>query len=187
MSQTKKLVLVALVALLVGGLAGFLAGRALLERSWSQPYATLSPADATRYADGGDPAPKAGTQILRALPIGKARAALAALTAKDPAVVTVGSVGADDAELELHVTVENRGSCTITGGSGVAYGFTPTGQPAPTNKHGEHFAAFKIDAPIEPGKHAIASQKLRFAGKATLALAQVDATECADGTTWKRQ
>lgn len=187
MSQTRKLVLVALVALLVGGLVGFFAGRALLERKWSQPYATLSPADASRYADGGDPAPSAGTQIVSALPIGKARAALAALTTKDPAIVTVGSVGSGDAELELHVTVENRGRCTITGASGVAYGFTPTGKPAATNKHGEHFAAFKVDSPIEPGKHVVASQKLRFAEKATLALAQIDATECADGTTWKRQ
>lgn len=184
--MTKKLVIVAIVALVVGGLVGFFAGRALLERSWSQPYATLSPADATRYADGGDPAPKAGTQVLRPLPIGKARAALAALTAKDPVVATVGSVGADDAEMELHVTVENRGGCTITGGSGVAYGFTPTGQSAPTNRHGEHFVSFKLDAPIEPGKHAVASQKLRFASKATLAIAQIDVTECADGTTWKR-
>lgn len=187
MSQSRKLVIVAAVALLVGGLVGFFAGRALLERKWSQPYAALSPADATRYADGGDPAPRAGTQIVNAMPIGKAREALQALTATDPAVVTVGSVGSGDTELELHVTVENRGRCKITGASGVAYGFTPTGKPAPTNRHGEHFAAFKVEEPIEPGKHVVASQKLRFADKATLAIAQIDATECADGTTWKRQ
>lgn len=187
MSQTKKLVLVAVVALLVGGLVGFFAGRALLERRWSQPYAALSPADAARYADGGDPAPKAGTQLVKPMPIGKAREVLASLTAKDPAVATVASVGADDSEMELHVTVENRGSCKITGGSGVAYGFSPTGASAATNKHGEHFAAFKVEGPIEPGKHVVSSQKLRFAAQTTLAIAQIDVTECADGTTWKRQ
>ena len=38
-----------------------------------------------------------------------------------------------------------------------------------------------------PGKHVTVAKKLRYADAATLAIAQIDATECADGTSWKRQ
>ena len=188
MSNTLKLVIVAVVALLVGLAVGFFAGRGMLERKWSQPYARVSPVEESRYAhNDSDPAPKSGAKIVKPMPIGKARAALAAMTAKDAVVATVSSVGADENAVELHVTVENRGTCKLTGASGIAYGFGPRGLPAPTNKHGENLVSFKLESPLEPGKHTTVAQKLRYAEAATLAIAQIDATECADGTSWKRQ
>lgn len=62
---------------------------------------------------------------------------------------------------------ENRGSCTINGGSGVAYGFDARGRSAKANKHGEHYVAFEIDKPIEPGKKEVISEKLRYADDVT--------------------
>jgi len=188
MSQTLKLVIVAVVALVIGLLVGFFAGRGMLERKWSQPYATIAPDEASRYADGdADPAPKSGARIVRPMPIGRACVALAALTAKDTVVATGASVGADEKAMDLHVTVENRGTCKLTAASGIAYGFGPHGAPAATNKHVENLVAFKLEAPLEPGKHVTVAKKLRYADAATLAIAQIDATECADGTSWKRQ
>ncbi len=187
MSNTLKLVIVAVVALVIGLLVGFFAGRGILERKWSQPYATIAPEEAARYADGdADPAPKSGAKVIKPMPIGRARVALAALTAKDTVVATGASVGADEKDTDLHVTVENRGTCKLIAASGIAYGFGPRGAAAATNKHGENLVAFKLETPLEPGKHTTVSQKLRYADAATLAIAQIDATECADGTSWKR-
>ena len=97
------------------------------------------------------------------------------------------SFGQGNEGVELHVTVENKGKCTINGGTGVAYGFDPRGRSAAANKHQEHYVAFKIEKPIEPGKKDVVSAKMRYADDSTLALAQVDTTTCTDGTSWKRQ
>ncbi len=187
MSVNLKIIVAAVVALVVGLVIGFFAGRVLLEHKWSQPYAVLTPSEATKAAEGADPSPPAGTKVLKPMPIGRARVALAELTASDPMRSPGASVGAGEDGVELHVVVENKSACKITGASGVAYGFDPRGRPAATNKHGEPFVAFKLEAPLEPGKKAIVSEKLRFAESATLAVAHIDATTCADGTAWKRQ
>lgn len=180
-----KMVIAVVVALVVGLVLGFIAGRTSLERKWSQPYAVVSPADVKKNADG-DPAPKAGTKVLTAMPIKKARLALASLIEKDPAVVTVAAVGADEEGLELHAVVENRGTCTLNSVEGVAYGYEPRGRPTKTNKSGAKYVAFASDVSIEPGKKGTITQKLRYADDATLAIAHVDHTTCADGSSWAR-
>lgn len=189
MSNTLKIVLAAVLAAIGGIVIGIFIGRFWAESRWSQPYATVSDGDAKKYAaDDADPTAPAGTKIIKPMPIAKSRAAVDALTKDDKAHVRLGSsFGQGDEGVELHVTVENRGSCTITGGSGVAYGFDAHGRSAKANKHGEHYVAFKIEKPIEPGKKDVISQKLRYADDATLAVAQVDQTTCSNGPAWKRQ
>jgi len=189
MNTTVKIALAAAGALIVGLLIGFFVGRAMLESKWSQPYAAVSPGDATRYAsEDADPTAPAGTKVLGRLPLGKARIAVAELTKSDPAAVAYGtSFGQGNEGVELHVTVENKGTCTINGGTGVAYGYDAHGKSAAANKHKEHYVAFKIEKPIEPGKKDLVSAKMRYADESTIALAQVDTTTCTDGTSWKRQ
>jgi hypothetical protein len=187
MSDRLKIAIIATFALVIGVVIGFFAGRTTLERSWAQPYAEVTPKQAERWASAdADPSPKAGTTIVKPMPIGRVRATLGKMTVSDPAISTVGSIGSGDDGLELHVTIENRGKCKITSAAGVAYGFDAEGMPAATNKHGEPFVAFKLDAPIEVGKKAVASQKLRYAKAATLAVAQIDRATCADGSSWNR-
>ncbi len=179
---------VALAALAVGVGIGFVAGWFVLSREWEHPIVTVSAADATRAAHAdADATPPAGTKIVKRMPIGRVRLALAQLTAGDPVLARSASVGSSDDGNELHVMVENRGVCAVTAASGVAYGFDPRGRAARMNKNGENYVAFKIEAPIPPGKKGVASMKLRYAEDATLAVGHVDATTCADGTTWKRQ
>jgi hypothetical protein len=188
MPKFLKIVIPAVVALVIGLLIGFFVGRSALQRQWAQPYAIISPVDAIHSAsEDGDATPPVGSKVLKPMPIGRARAALASMTADDKATCPHASVGSDDEGLVLHVTVENKGACKITSASGIAYGFDPHGMPAATNKHGESYVAFKLDAPVEPGKRVVAAQKLRYASAATLAVAQIDAATCADGSTWKRQ
>lgn len=177
----------ALLALMIGSAIGFVAGRSILERQWSTPPRTLTQADETRSsANGADPSPKANTRVLGAMPIGRARLALAAMTVGDPAIATVASIGAGNDGFELHVVIENRGRCKISSVSGVAYGFNARGRPTAANKNGEQYVAFTADLAIEPGKKAMASQTLHHGAEATLSIAHIDATTCSDGPPWKR-
>lgn len=180
-----KTVLYAAIALVLGLILGFLMGRLTLERQWSQPYTQASPPPAK--GDHVNPSPVAGTKVLKRMPIGKSRAALRSLTEKDPVVSGVAAVGAGDNGQELHVVVENRSTCTVTSLAGVAYGFNALGKAASLNVGGVTYVAFESKAPLEPGKKATVALPLKGADDATLAIAQVDQTACADGTTWKRQ
>lgn len=174
--------------LVLGILIGVGIGRFASERSWSGPPIVLTPADESRAAGkDADPTPGAGTTVMRAMPIGRMRATLQPFTEKDPVVATVVAIGAGEDGLELHVVVENRGRCTVTAASGVAYGFDAHGRSAAMNQGGEHYAAFHGEKlTLEPGAHTMIAQKLRHADAATLGLAHVDQTACADGTTWRR-
>jgi hypothetical protein len=168
---------------------GVFVGRWWTERNWSQPPVIITPADVTRSsANDADPTPKAGTAVVRAMPIGRARATLKSITEKDPVIATVVSIGSGDDGMELHVVVENRGRCKVTGLSGVAYGFNAKGRSSALNKHGEHYAAFEgTKLSLEPGGHVLVAQKLRYAEEATLGAAHIDETTCSDGTSWKRR
>src|SRR5689334_9521691 len=126
-----KTILAVVVALIVGLVIGFFAGRAMLERSWSQPYATVTPAEYERSADPkAEPTPPAGTRIVKRMPIGRARAVLKEMTENDPVAVVVVSEGAGDKGDDLHVVVENRTKCQVKDLSGVAYGYDSYGSPA---------------------------------------------------------
>lgn len=184
--MTKKTILFVAIALVLGVILGFVAGRALLERQWAKPYVQVSPSTEQRSA-GGNPSPKAGTKVLAPMPIGKSREALKALTAKDPVVSNVGAVGFDEDGLELHVVVENHGPCTLNLVEGVAYGFDAYGKPARLLKGGENFMAFTARRPLEPGKKRIIQRNLKEGAEdATLAIAHIDHTTCTDGTSWTR-
>jgi hypothetical protein len=181
-----KTILIAAIALVLGLIIGFLTGRLTLERSWSQPYSQVTPGT-ERRSEGHNPSPKAGTKILKPMPIGKSRAALRLLTDKDPLISNVAAVGANEEGVELHVVVENRGACTVTKLSGVAYGFDAFGKPSALLKGGENFVAFESKAPLEPGKKLVVAEILKDIDAATLSIAHVDRATCSDGTTWARQ
>lgn len=181
-----KTILFAAIALVLGLIIGFVIGRFTLERQWSQPYTQVTPGT-EKKSEKHNPSPKAGTKVLKPMPIGKSRAAIAGLTAKDPVFSTVSAVGANEEGVELHVVVENRGTCTVTSLSGVAYGFDPWGKPAPLLKSGDNFVAFELKTPLEPGKKATVSEPLKDVEDATLAVAHIDRTTCSDGTSWARQ
>lgn len=183
-----KIGIAAAVALVVGLVIGYVLGRNAAERQWSQPYAQISSEaeKAASSAKDADPTPPAGTKVLTPMPMGRARLALAELTKQDPAVAPVASFGADDEGFELHVVVENKGKCTIKELSGVAYAFDPRGHAAKANAGGETYVAFTHKGEIAPGKKETVAAKLKNASEATLALAQIDRTTCADGTTWAR-
>jgi hypothetical protein len=151
-----------------------------------EAFTTVSAADVAKNA-GGNPSPKAGTKILAAIPIGRARTEMTAYTAKDPAVATLSSVGSGEDGVELHVVVENRGTCTLKSVEGVAYGFEARGASAKMNQSGAHYVAFKGDVKIEPGKKGLVSQMLKHVDIATNSVAHVDRTTCDNGTTWERK
>jgi hypothetical protein len=182
-----KTILFAAIALVLGLIIGFLVGRVTLERQWSQPYTQVSPATEKKNEGAPNPSPKAGTKVLKPMPIGKSRAALRPMAEKDPVFSNIAAVGANEEGVELHVTVENRGKCTVTSLNGVAYGFDAFGKPAPLLKTGENFVAFESKAPLEPGKKLIVAEILKDVDDATLSVAHVDRTTCADGTSWTRQ
>ncbi len=181
----RKIVITGCIALLIGLLIGFFVGRMLLERDWAQPFVTLTVTDEKRTAEGADPTPKAGTRVLRPMPIQRARRALTAFTEKDPVVARIAAVGSGDKGQELHVMIENRGTCSVTDMSGVAYGFDAYGHPARINRSATYLA-FSSDAGALPGKTTTLKQPLRFAELATNAIAHVDEVMCADGATWRR-
>ena len=185
MTINLKTVLFAAIALVVGLILGFLVGRLSLERQWSQPYTQASPP--RTKGEALNPSPPVGTKVLKAMPITKSRAALHALTEKDPVVSNVAAVGANEFGVELHVVVENRSTCTVTSLAGVAYGFNAFGKASRLNAGGETYVAFESKAPLEAGKKLTVALPLKGIEDATLAIAQVDQTTCADGTTWKRQ
>lgn len=180
-----KPILIAAITLVLGLIIGFLVGRMLLERQWSQPYTTATPPGTK--SEGGNPSPIAGTKVLKAMPIGRSRLALRQLTEKDPVVSNVASVGAGDTGVELHVVVENHGRCTVTSLAGVAYGFDANGKASPLNKGGETYVAFQSNTALEPAKKLTVALPLQNVELATLAIAHVDRTTCADGTSWARQ
>lgn len=186
-----KVIIAAVVALVIGLLIGFFAGRALLEREWSQPYATITEGQYKKSAaEKADPTPPASTKILKPMPIGRARKAVKAMTEADPVTVAVVSEGSGDKGYDLHVVVENHGKCTVKELSGVAYGFDAHGRPAKMNYGGEPYVAFKGDLakePLEPGKHATVEQRLAYIETATNGVGHVDAFTCTDGTSWRRQ
>ncbi len=181
-----KSILIGAIALVIGLIIGFLTGRFTMERTWSQPYSQVTPSTVEKTA-GHNPSPQAGTKVLKPMPIAKSREVLKSLAEKDPVFSNVAAVGANESGVELHVTVENRGACTVTALSGVAYGFDAAGRPAPLLKGGENYVAFESKAPLEPGKKMIVAEELKDVADATLALAHVDHTTCADGTSWTRQ
>lgn len=184
-----KIIIAAGVALILGIIIGFIVGRATLERKWSQPYAAITPAEEQKSASqDADPTPKAGTKVMKAMPLARARMAMKAFTANDPVQSPTASFGQGDEGIELHVTVENRGKCKLSNVSGVAYGFDANGLPAAANKHGETYVALnsKLEKPLDPGQKTMVSMKMRYAENATIALAHIDATECTDGPAWKR-
>ena len=180
-------IIIAAAALLIGLIVGFFVGRVMLERQWSQPMGAIDP-KAERKASTGDadPTPAAGTKVLGKMPITRGRMVLKDFTAKDKAVADVAAVGSGDEGLELHVVVENKGACELSDVSGVAYGFDAYGRSAAMNKSGEHYVAFSAKTEIKPGEKKMVAQKLKFAQASTLALAQIDATACKDGSKWKR-
>jgi hypothetical protein len=181
-----KPAVIAAIALVVGLVLGFLLGRAMLERQWSQPYTEALPPGTK--GELNNPSPVVGTKVLKPMPIGRSRAALKELTAGDPVVSNVAAVGANDDSMELHVVVENRGKCTVTSLAGVAYGFDAYGRPSALNAGGETYVAFQFSTPLPPGKRDTVAQPLKGGiDDATLAVAHVDRTTCSDGTTWKRQ
>jgi hypothetical protein len=181
-----KTILFAAIALVIGLILGFVIGRFTLERQWSQPYTQVAPGTEQKAA-GHNTSPKAGTKVLKPMPIARSRAALKAMTEKDPVVSTIGAVGAGEEGVELHVVVENHGKCTVTALSGVAYGFDAWGKPSPLLKGGENFVAFEMKTPLEPGKKSTVAKPLKDVDDATLAVAQIDKTTCSDGTSWARQ
>jgi hypothetical protein len=186
MKPKLKTALLLAIVLFAGLIVGYLFGRFTLERQWSQPYTQAGPPP-TGAPDEINPSPTPGTKVLKAMPIAKSRAALASMTGDDPVVSHVAAVGWGANRAELHVVVESHAKCTVTSLGGVAYGFDPLGMPAPLNKGGATYVAFTSKTPLEPGKTTTIAAPLKGIEDATLAIAQIDRTTCADGTTWARR
>src|SRR3954470_18546638 len=101
----RKVVIVGIACLIVGGVIGWVSGRFMLERYWTQPLVLKRLAEADlrpSRGEGAEPTPPVGAVVLRAAPLALARAALADFTRQDPLVVTLGDVarGADDSHLK---------------------------------------------------------------------------------------
>ncbi len=186
--MSKTTLLAVVIALFLGLVVGFFVGRWMLERQWRQPMMQLSPDERQRLAQGdADPVPPAG-KVLRPMPLERARVAAKEITTDDPLVMRVGAVGNGKDGAELHVDLENKGKCTVTAYSGVAYGFNAWGNPAQLNKAGEQFVAFSGEkVEIAPGKHLLHASTLRYTDTASLVVAHVDSFACKDGAPWKRQ
>jgi hypothetical protein len=187
----RKLVVMGGVCLAVGLLIGFFLGRFLLERDWSQPHVLerLSAADTQgSTGKGADPVPPAGTLVLRAAPLARARLVLADFTSKDPLLATLGDLANSDEGNVLNLELKNRGKCAISSFSGVAYGYDAYGKASRVNKGGEHFVAFSAQnvSDLGPSETHSLSVVLHNVETATLALAQVDQVTCTDGTRWAR-
>lgn len=184
-----RLVMVGLTTLVVGAAAGWLAGRASLEKTWSTGEQPLTQLTVERLLAGDpDPVPTAGTLIMPEKPYTRANAEMTRLTANDPVRVRVAAIGNGNDGAELHVDVENHATCTIRELGGVVTGYDSTGKSAKLNLHGEHFVAFTAtEQKLEPGAHGVIAQKLRYPETAALAVARVDSYACSDGTRWTRQ
>lgn len=175
------------VAFVVGAAPGFLVGRTMLEATWNDGIQPLSGADVARSSiAGADPTPKAGTRVLRDMPVGRARVALGELTADDPVKVTVGAFGRDGERTLLHLELRNDAPCEVIAVEGVAYGFDSLGRPAAVNKAGEGYVSFSDTAlALPPGGEVRLEQEVHFAPLAAVALAQVDSYVCRDGRVWQ--
>ena len=184
-----KVIVVGVVALILGLAAGFFLGRMTLEREWRNPLVSITLPQEKKSSEGdADPTPSAGARVVKPMPLGRTRAFVGQMTKDDPLVLKVGSVGSGDEGSELHLVIENRSKCKITGFDGVAYGFDATGMPQKLNKHGEHYLAFsgsKVE--IEPGALYTHSAKVRYPESASLAVAHVDKVTCAEGPGWQRK
>lgn len=188
-SQANRRALVfAVVGLAIGAVVGYYVGRWALNREWSRVSEIVSDKQhKLSSVEGAEPTPAIGVRVLRPLPLRKARAALETITASDPLVLTVGSVGRSGDDIDLHVTLKNRGSCKITGYEGVAYGYDAWGRPSKLNKAGEHYVALHgKDREIEPGKSSQEEMALHNVDNASLALVHIDKVTCADGPGWSR-
>jgi hypothetical protein len=104
--------------------------------------------------------------------------------------VTVAAVGASDDSYELHLVVENHGTCEAVGYAGVAYGFDPNGAASPMNRSGEQYVAFRKEpekgTALAPKAKETFAMPLRHCDASTLVVAHIDEVSCADGTTWRR-
>ncbi|WP_394841936.1 hypothetical protein LZC95_33280 [Pendulispora brunnea] len=181
-------VLIGFVCMGLGGAIGYFLGRASLAREWERAYAGVTAAQYDRSArDQADPTPAVGENVLGPMPLTRTRLSVRGLSEADPVVVTVGSIGSDDDEgRTLHLTMENRGACTVSSVAGVAYGFDAWGRPAEMNRAGEHYVSFEGNPTIAPGAKAVVKVPLRYARSASLATAHVDRVTCAEGGDWKR-
>lgn len=179
---------IALALLALGLLVGWFVGRWQLEQSWAEPM-VISAADVERSSQGdADPTPQAGTRVLAAMPLQRARHALHDLVASDPVQMTIGSIGRSDGLMELHLTLHNRGECEVTEVEGVAYGFDASGHSRRLNRGGEHYVAFRsTELALAPGASSQEAYPLLHPDTASIALAQVERVSCADGTRWSRQ
>ncbi|HEU4407732.1 MAG TPA: hypothetical protein VFS43_20880 [Polyangiaceae bacterium] len=183
--------------LLAGAFVGFgvgaLAGAARIRADYRRPYQTVpvyadsSPKAGTTVSGEPGRRPAPHTKVLSPLALPVARDALRTMTAADKVIVTVGSVGRGDSGAELHLSLQNRADCIVTGVEGVAYGFDPEGQATAMNASGEHYVAFASkELRLPPGKTSIESWPLRHARIANVALAQVDRVTCEDGRQFGR-
>jgi hypothetical protein len=181
------LIVIGIVLLLVGGIVGWLAGRWSLEQAWAAPV-TIGADDARRSSEGdADPTPAAGTVVLAAMPLQRARHALHDVAADDPVRMRIGSIGRSDGEMFLHLTLVNHGTCAASEVDGVAYGFDAWGRSARLNRGGEHYVAFHATGlDLAPGASSLQEFPLHHPDIASIALAQVDHVRCADGTEWAR-
>lgn len=186
--MSRTAIIVAIVALILGLVAGFFVGRWTLEQKWRDAITIVSADDTAKSASNdADPTPKAGTKILKPMPLGRLRVALTDFSKDDRVKVTVGAFGRDDTKTELHLVVENHTPCEVTSVEGVAYGFDAWGRPTAVNRGGEDYVAFSgAKLTIAPGAHANVAQASRYALLANVAAAHVDAYTCSDGTKWKR-
>jgi hypothetical protein len=187
----RKLVVVGIICLSVGLLVGWVSGRFMLERYWTQPLVLkrMAAVDVERSSgEGADPVPPLGATVLRPAPLALARIALADITRHDPLVMTIGDVKAGSPESQLHLDLTNRGKCAVSSFSGVAYGYDAYGRASRLNKGGENYVAFsEKDVTLLPpsGTHSLAMQ-LHNSETASLVLAHVDQVTCTDGTRWVR-
>lgn len=179
------------MALALGVGIGFFAARGQLAAEWSRGRRTIDKSQFERAsAADANPTPAVGDKVFVAMPIGRMRQDIATLTAHDPLVVTVAAVGAGEDGYELHLVIENRGTCEAVAYAGVAYGFDPQGSAAPLNRGGEQYVAFRREKgkrkPLAAKAKETYAQPLRHCELATLAVAHIDEVTCADGTTWRR-
>lgn len=184
----RKLLLTFLPPLVLGILVGYLIGQWTKEREWRDPLGIVTPSqEKARAVQEADPTPAAGTPVLRPLPLRRARMFLEQYTINDPVVLKVGSVGHSADGMELHIVFENRGACTVTGYSGVVYGYDAYGAPAKMNKTGETFLAINAEkVSIDPKATDMFSAVVKHPDVASLAIAHLDKVTCANGTTWTR-
>ncbi len=186
--MNRTTIVVGIVALGLGLTVGFYLGRWTLEAKWRDAITQVSPDDEAKASQkGADPTPKAGTKVLKEMPIGRIRVALADLSNKDPVKVTVGTFGRDDQTTELHLNIHSDAKCEVTSVAGVAYGFDAWGRPTAVNQGGEHYLAFSQDKlNVAPGGKGYVAQEVHHATLANMAVAHIDSYTCSDGTSWKR-